>query len=80
VTDTGVTVPVFWTCHDCGLAEQEIGVRERQPDEYVIAWMRSVQVAVRADHATSPKCKADRFDLRVPMSSRDSRVGEALRH
>lgn len=76
-----VKVPIYWTCHGCGVVEREQQVRERFGDEEVVAWMRCVQADVGVAHAVaSPGCVSDRFDLKIPMKSRDSRVGEAVRH
>lgn len=77
----GPTVPIFYACHTCGLADREISVRERGAGEDVVMWMRCVQVDVSADHViASPRCDGGVFDLKIPLKSRDSRVGEALRH
>lgn len=74
-------VPVYWTCQACRTVEREISVPERRPQEDVVVWMRQVQVHVSTAHAIrSRHCRGQTFDLKIPMKSRDSRVGEAVRH
>lgn len=81
MTAVAVAVPIFWTCHTCGVVERELRVRERQAGEDVLVWMRCVQVDVSTDHAiASKRCKGYKFDLKIPMQSRDSRIGEAVKH
>lgn len=76
-----VTVPVFYTCHGCQIVEREVQVAARKPLQDVVVWVNAVRHAVSADHrVTSPSCEPVEFDLKIPLASKNSRIGEATRH
>lgn len=76
-----VTVPVFYSCHGCQIVEREVQVAARKPLQDVVNWVNAVRDSVAADHAvTSPKCDPVAFDLKIPLASKNSRIGEATRH
>jgi hypothetical protein len=76
-----VMVPIFYTCHGCGVVERELKVIARNPGQSVIGWMSSVYAAVGADHmATGPQCTSRTCDLKAPLASKSSTIGEAVRH
>jgi len=78
--DTWVTVPIFYTCHGCGITDREFRVRERLVNEDVVDWMHYVQDALGFDHQrTSPMCSSGHCDLKIPMANKDARIGEAVR-
>jgi hypothetical protein len=76
-----ITVPISYTCHECGVNGREIQVRERSPDENIVDWMHSVQKAVGLDHMrASPTCRALHCDLKIPIASKkEALIGEAVR-
>jgi hypothetical protein len=77
----GPTVHVFYTCHACGVVEREIHVVARYPGQGVVGWMSAVQAAASADDATtSPSCRSQSCDLKIPLASKDAAIGEAVRH
>lgn len=77
----GPTVPVFYTCHACGVVEREIHVVARFPGQGVVGWMSAVQASAAADHATtSPSCRSQTCDLKIPLASKTAALDEAVRH
>lgn len=60
-------VPVRFTCHACGVGEQTVSVRGREPGESIASWMRTVGRAVQFTHgALSPRCQSRHVDLKIP--------------
>jgi hypothetical protein len=77
---TGITVPIVYTCRHCGINEREIRVRERTVGEDVVAWMHHVQESVGNDHwQTSPACRSEHCDLKIPLANKDTPIGRAIR-
>jgi hypothetical protein len=75
-----ITVAVEYTCYACGIRDRIVNVRERGIDEDILPWMTLVQQDVGDDHARlSPHCTSKKCDLKIPLASKDSRIGEARR-
>lgn len=78
--EAGITVPIIYTCRQCGIDEREIRVRERTADENIIAWMNAVQTAVGEDHLRmSPACRSQTCDLKIPLANKNAEIGQAVR-
>lgn len=76
----GPTIGVLYTCHECGVKEREVVVRERGPQEDVCDWVRHARIAVGVDHSiVSRSCNSNECDLKIPMINKDARIGAAVR-
>lgn len=76
----GPTVPVMYTCHECGVKEREVAVRERRPQEDVVDWVHHARTLVGVDHSiVSRRCTSNEVDLKIPMVNKDARIGQATR-
>ena len=69
-----------YTCHQCGIIDAEVTVREREPGEYVGVWVGMVGVRARQDHAAkSPYCPSKTVDLMIPTMP-GQRIGGPIVH
>lgn len=77
----GPTVKAEYSCRSCGLYWRRFEVRERGPQEDVVAWVELVQREMGADHQkASPWCAAKTSDLKIPMpGGPHGRIGAAYR-
>lgn len=76
----GPTVKAEYSCRSCGLHWRVFEGRERGPQEDVVAWVEVVQQAMGADHReASPWCTGETCDLKIPLPSKDARIGAAYR-
>jgi hypothetical protein len=75
----GPIVTVLYSCTPCATRDREVVVRQRGPDEDVVAWVNHVRDCVGADHATfSPLCVSPTCDLKIPLP-KDARIGDAYK-
>lgn len=73
-----MTIDVLYTCSDCGLVKAACSVPARV-DEDVRDWMDNTLIHVASDHRRrSPRCKADRVDLMIPVTGADRIGGPSL--
>jgi hypothetical protein len=72
-------IEIQYTCNGCGVRNRPMMVRARDKKHDVLFWMSIVRTLVCDDHRMlSPLCRAQTFDLRVPMQT--DVVGEVLKH
>jgi len=78
---SGPKVKVLYTCKNCGIVDREVPIREREKDEDVIGWMRTVQKELGEDHMRcSSWCQSRLCDIKIPLVGKENcRIGEAPR-
>lgn len=77
-----MTIPVEYSCDDCGVREARIYVRERGT-ENVVEWLRyAVTPAIQTDHESkSPGCNAEHISqVKIPLAPPGARVGDPVKH
>lgn len=63
----GPVISLMYTCHECGVEEDEVIVREHLGTEDILHWVDYALGVVNASHCnSSPCCRSKMVELRVP--------------
>lgn len=69
-------ITIKYTCHECGLTEQELDVPERQRAVDVNYWAKMAGSKVAEDHAERrPECRNTKVDLMIPVREGVTMIG-----
>lgn len=67
-------ITIRYSCPACGLVDEKVDVRDREPGENVVTWTRDVMGwAINIQHRRrSPGCNAKTAeDVKIPMTGRN---------
>jgi hypothetical protein len=69
-------ITIKYTCHECGLTEQELDVPERHRAVDVVYWVKMAGSKVGEDHAERrPDCRNNKVDLMIPVAENATMIG-----
>lgn len=71
------TITITYTCHRCGLIEQDLDVPERHRAVDLDLWIeRAVNDRIAEDHdRRSPHCSNDEIALTIPIAPNTRAIG-----
>ena len=77
---TGPVVLIQYDCHYCKTKGATVEVPERFPEENVISWVDLVRALVHRHHRHyQAHCASSTVDLKIPLPTKESYIGQAGR-